>query len=184
MTTPEFHTHYEGVEGLLKAYALKLTANTVDAKDLVQETAAKAFASKNKFEPGTNFKAWIMTIMRYSFLGEARKSSTRARLERLHRDDLMPESRGVVVNDALSSITVKELHDMLHALSLELYEPFDLYSRGFAYREIAVQLGLPIGTVKSRIHFARKKLMNLLRSNYEKEYVWRLSRHERRNQCA
>lgn len=162
MTTTEFHSHYEAVHHKLYAFAMKLTANKANADDLMQETLMKAFAQRNQFRLGTNFKAWAATIMRNSFINEYRKKKAR-RIDPAHHCSY-------VLNEAPSSLMLQELCGMVKTLSDVQQTPFDLFFHGFTYEEIAQKLKIPMGTVKSRIFFARKTLKKLVGRNYGETY--------------
>lgn len=162
MTTTEFHSHYEAVHHKLYAFAMKLAGNKADADDLMQETLMKAFAKKNQFRLGTNFKAWATTIMRNSFISEYRKKKAR------NTHSLYPCN--YVLNEAPSSLMLQELCGMVKTLNDVQRTPFDLFFNGFTYEEIAQKLKLPMGTVKSRIFFARKTLKKLVGRNYGETY--------------
>lgn len=165
MTTTEFHSHYQDVQQYLHAFALKLTTNEEDAKDLQQETLFRAFAHKNQFRPGTNFKAWVTTIMRYAFISDYRKKKIRKDAPvSLHAFDHS-------ANEAPSSLMLQELYGLLGILSEVQRTCFDLFFEGFTYDEIAQKLNVPIGSIKSRIFFARKKLKGMIKRNYGEEHL-------------
>ena len=173
MTNLKFNHNLGQIQGLLLAFALKLTANRDDAKDLYQETVMRAFASKERFEEGTNFKAWVTTIMRNCFINEYRKRRTRNHVESPLEDHVQYASAQSVRNDCNSNIMLNELNSMLGNMDAAHRVPFEMFFNGFEYQEIAETLDLPMGTVKSRIFFARKKMKAMIQDNYGSEYLRR-----------
>jgi len=166
MTTVEFNAKYQPLEDLLFAFAMKLTRNTVNAQDLMQETLCRAFKNKDRFKMGTNFKAWITTIMRNNFINDYRKMKTRNRVEAPIEDFSYFVENKSVAGNANSIIMMKELTNMVDSLSPDFKKPFTMYNDGFHYDEIAETMNIPIGTVKSRIFFARKKLKSMVKAQY------------------
>lgn len=166
MTTKEFNQKYQPLESLLFAFAMKLTRNSTNAQDLMQETLCRAFKNKDRFLMGTNFKAWITTIMRNNFINDYRKNKTRNRVEAPIEDFSYFVENKSVEGNANSIIMMKELTKMVESLSEGFKEPFNMFNEGFHYDEIAETMGIPIGTVKSRIFFARKKLRNMVANRY------------------
>jgi RNA polymerase sigma-70 factor (ECF subfamily) len=173
MTNLKFNHQLGQLQGLLLAFALKLTANRDDAKDLYQETAMRAFASKDRFEEGTNFKAWVTTIMRNCFINEYRKRRTRNHVVTPLEDHVQFATSQSVLNDCNSNLMLKELNAMLNHMDAAHRVPFEMFFNGFEYQEIADTLDLPMGTVKSRIFFARKKMKDMIRDNYGSAYLRR-----------
>ena len=166
MTVTEFNTKLDKLENLLFGFAMKLTKSRDRSQDLMQETVLRAFKNKDRFREGTNFKAWITTIMRNSFINEYRKRRTRNRTEQPVEDMLHLANDAVVEEKASSSIMMRELVSIVGELSDTYRVPFTMFYDGFQYSEIADQLELPIGTVKSRIFFARKQLKAAVNDKY------------------
>jgi len=174
MTTLKFNHNLAQIQNLLFAFAMKLTNNNrEDANDLYQETVMRAFASKDRFEEGTNFKAWSTTIMRNCFINEYRKRRTRNQIEQPLEDNNEVAVRQAVRNDSGTIIMMKELRIMLDTMDEAHRVPFEMFFNGFEYQEISEQLNLPMGTVKSRIFFARKKMKDMIYSSYGTEYFRR-----------
>ena len=166
MTTLEFNARYQPLEDLLYAFAMKLTRNKANADDLMQETLCRAYKNKDRFRIGTNFKAWITTIMRNNFINDYRKQKTRNRVEAPIEDfGYFIENKSVEGN-ANSIIMMKELTNLVDSLSNDFKQPFIMFKDGFHYDEIAQEMNIPIGTVKSRIFFARKKLKGMIKNQY------------------
>lgn len=147
----------------LKPFAVTLTRDTEAAKDLVQETMYRALANKDKYNVGTNIKAWLYTIMRNIFINNYRRKSKQATIfDSTPNEFLLNINQGAVSNEAIANINLKEVKEAIHNLPDIFRNPFLLYFDGFKYHEIAEMLGEPLGTIKSRIHFARKLLKNQL----------------------
>lgn len=170
MTVSEFNTRFSELEDLLFGFAMKLTKNRERSKDLMQETVMRAFKNKDRFKNGTNFKAWITTIMRNSFINEYRKQRTRNRAEQPVEDLLYIADQAVVAEKANASILLKELERIVEALHDTYRVPFMMFYRGYSYLEISAHLQLPIGTVKSRIFFARKQLKGSIAERYGDDF--------------
>lgn len=167
MSQLEFHTKLNEMSTLLHSFAYNLTKNTEDAKDLFQETAYRAITNSDKFRPGTNFKAWLFTIMKNIFINNYRKK-TKANTIMDSTDNMYYINSGSITinNRAESNIMMKELIKMIEELDDSVKVPFLMHYQGFKYQEIADHLDLPLGTVKSRIFFARKELKDVIGSRY------------------
>ena len=143
---------------------LKLTADREEANDLLQETSLKALDNEEKFTPDTNFKGWMYTIMRNIFINNYRKT-VRDQTFVDQTDNLfhlnLPQESGF--DSTEGAYDLKEIHRIVNALPKDYRVPFAMYVSGFKYREIAEKLGLPLGTVKSRIFFTRQRLQNDLK---------------------
>lgn len=166
MTVTDFNKKFNTLESLLFGFAMKLTKNRDRSKDLMQETLMRAFKNKDRFREGTNFKAWITTIMRNSFINNYRKMRTRNRVEQPVEDMLHVADKAVVKEKASSSIMMTELKTILSNLSDTYRVPFSMFYEGYSYIEIGEKMNLPIGTVKSRIFFARKQLKAAVTTKY------------------
>ena len=152
---------------LLQAFAYNLTKNQEDAKDLYQETAFRALTNRDKFNPGTNFKAWSFTILKNIFINNYRKK-VKANTIMDSTDNMYYLNSGSVSisNGAEANILMEELTEMIARLDDSIRIPFLMHYQGFKYQEIADELNLPLGTVKSRIFFARKELKEMIGVNY------------------
>jgi RNA polymerase sigma-70 factor (ECF subfamily) len=168
MSNLEFNTQFTQLSSLLQAFAYNLTKNQEDAKDLYQETAYRAMTNRDKFRPGTNFKAWSFTIMKNIFINNYRKK-VKANTIMDSTDNLFYLNSGAnaIDNSGDSNIMMKELTGMIDGLEESIRIPFLMHYQGFKYQEIADYFDLPLGTVKSRIFFARKELKDLIRQRYE-----------------
>jgi RNA polymerase sigma-70 factor (ECF subfamily) len=163
MSTPEFNELIINNTTFLKPFAFTLTRDNESAKDLVQETLFRALANRDKYNVGTNIKAWLYTIMRNIFINDYRKKSKQATVfDNTPNDFLIDNNQTSVSNEAIAKLNLKEVQESIHSLPIIFKNPFMLYFDGYKYHEIADMLNEPLGTIKSRIHFARKLLKNQL----------------------
>ena len=150
------------ISNSLRAFSLKLTGNTDDAEDLYQDTALRIMTNAEKYNPGTNFKAWAVTIMRNIFINNYRKKVRRNLIiDQTPNNYYINSGEGSTGNDGESRIAFKELQEMVDSLPDDFRIPFMMAYQGYKYDEIAEELGSPLGTIKSRIFFARKKLQKM-----------------------
>ena len=166
MTVTEFNQCYKEIESLLLGFAIKLTKNEENAKDLMQETFCRAFKHRDRFSKNTNFKAWMTTIMRNNFINDYRKKKTRNQVMESVEDFSYLLDNRVSLDNGESVIMRKELQGMIEELSEDLQMAFSMFLNGYHYAEIAKSANVPIGTIKSRIFFARKKLRARIKENY------------------
>ncbi len=162
MSTLEFNNILTSMESYLLAFAMKFTRNIDDAKDLTQETMLKAIRYKDYYKPKTNFKAWIFTIMKNIFINQYRRKSRSKTIFDDSTDLYLLNNTTENRDTPYHRITDEELTSKLETLSDEYKKPFEMHFEGFKYKEIAEELDIPLGTVKSRIFIARKKMMDLL----------------------
>lgn len=167
MTSVEFNEKLTGLNRILHSFAYNLTKNTEDAKDLYQETTYRALHNRDKFQQGTNFKAWIFTIMKNIFINNYRKRmKSNTMLDNTDNQYYINSADHATGNRAEGTIMLKELNVHISALDDSIRIPFLMHFDGFKYQEIADELNLPLGTVKSRIFFARKELKDKILSTY------------------
>jgi RNA polymerase sigma-70 factor (ECF subfamily) len=174
MSTIEFNNKFYDLTSSLKSFAYNLTKNNEDAKDLYQETAFRAMTNRDKFRPGTNFKAWLFTIMKNIFINNYRKKVKKNTIiDSTDNLFFINSSSSAITNDAGKNILMKELKNMIEDLDDSIKKPFMMHYVGYKYQEIADQLLLPLGTVKSRIFFARKALKEKILNQYGDYYMVR-----------
>lgn len=153
-----------GLQKHLGNFALSLTLNKEDADDLMQETNLKVLDNQEKYASNTNFKGWVFTIMRNIFINNYRRSIRNRTLIDC-TDDLyhisLPQNSGY--NSPEVAYNVKEITTIINSFPEEYRKPFSMYIAGYKYEEIAEKMQIPLGTVKSRIHFARKRMKKMLK---------------------
>lgn len=147
--------------------AYRLTQNAEDANDLVQDASLRAYRFFGKFEKGTNFKAWILTILRNLFINRYRKHKkepNKVSYEKIEGFVEMPQTSGFE-----EEVFGEQLQTSINELSEELQTVINLfYVEGLSYKEIAKVMACPIGTVMSRLHMARnhlKKKLSFIKKN-------------------
>ena len=164
MNTYSFRKDLISVQEELLRFAYKLTADKEEANDLLQETSLKALDNEDKYMPDTNFKGWMYTIMRNIFINNyrriVREQTFVDQTDNLYHLNL-PQNSGF--ENAEGSYDLKEMHRIVNSLPRDYKVPFSMHVSGFKYREIADRLGLPLGTVKSRIFFTRQRLQQELK---------------------
>ncbi len=163
MTKIEFSTLVVRQSSSLKTYALRFTHDMEDANDLVQETLLKAVTYYNNFKEGTNINGWLYTIMKNTFINGYRKFvKTTAIITKTDEISSQQLAFSASSNQSSNKFMMDDIQVALKSLSQEYYLPFTMYFEGYKYHEIADHLEIPIGTVKTRIHVARKLLKKKL----------------------
>lgn len=163
MSSIEFNQVVVNNSEYLKPFAFTLTRDNETAKDLLQETMLRALANREKYNAGTNIKAWLYTIMRNIFINDyRRKAKQNTILDNSINDFLLNSNQLAVANAAESNLKMKDIQQAVYHLPDIFRSPFMLYFEGYKYNEIATLLKEPLGTIKSRIHFARKLLKEQL----------------------
>ena len=167
MSSIEFNDRLNQMASLLHSFAYSLTKNNEDARDLYQETAYRAITNREKFRTGTNLKAWLFTIMKNIFINNYRKKvKANTIMDSTDNQYYINSGDNAIDNKAESSIMMKELTRMIDKLDESIRIPFLMHYQGYKYQEIADYLELPLGTVKSRIFFARKDLKLQIKRSY------------------
>jgi RNA polymerase sigma-70 factor, ECF subfamily len=162
MSTLEFQQQLLSLRQQLYYFALSLTKDRDNAQDLLQESMLRAITFRDRFQDNTNFKAWTYTIMKNIFInGHRRGKRTRLLLDSVEREHEVVRK---VESPASTEANVKrgEIDRSLERLDPSFRTPFTMHHEGYKYHEIALQMGIPIGTVKSRIHQARQRLQEML----------------------
>lgn len=164
MRTANFAQGLLSVQTELLNFAYKLTADREEANDFLQETSLKALDNEDKYTAETNFKGWIYTIMRNIFINNYRKAlRDQTYVDQTDNQFYLNQNIDIEGDSTEGSYDLKEMRRIVNALPKEYRIPFSMYVSGFKYREIADKLGLPLGTVKSRIYFTRQKLQEELK---------------------
>jgi RNA polymerase sigma-70 factor (ECF subfamily) len=163
MTSHEFNNNLVKMKDHMERFAFSLTYDKEAAKDLIQETYLKALIYKDKFVDYTNLKAWVFTIMKNIFINNYRKAVRTNTIVDNTKDLLLlnntRESKHFMPD---SEYAYNEISNVIDGLDKEFKIPFTMHNEGYKYQEIAENLNLKIGTVKSRIFFTRKKLIESL----------------------
>lgn len=164
MTTAEFYGMLSQNYKALRPAALRLTQDSEEANDLIQETLVKALRNQDKFLEGTNIKAWLYTIMRNTFITHYHRIIKRKTTVDITEDyniiSTTPSS--IDRNGGEEKLLYEEVKKEVDALPEMYRHPFMQYYTGFKYQEIAEEMNIPLGTVKNRIHVARKILKERL----------------------
>ncbi len=161
----------------LYAAAMRYTRNPEDAQDLVQDTYAKAYTSFHQFEPGTNLKAWLYRVLTTTFINNYRKDQRRPQTSDSELEDWQLAEASSHTSDqgkSTEDVVLENLpdSDIKNALA-QIPEEFRMVVyladvEGFSYKEIAEIVGVPTGTVMSRLHRGRKQLRDKL-TDYARE---------------
>lgn len=160
MTTADFNRLVVTESNSLKPYAISLTKNNDDANDLFQDTMVRALSNKDKYRVGTNIKAWLYTIMRNIFINNYRKSKNFVKVANEDNSDAYIYTYNhTTSNQGWNNVRMKEVRKALNTLPENFRQSFEMHYMGYKYQEISSMLNEPLGTVKSRIHFARKQLV-------------------------
>ena len=159
MATANFQTRLMDLQSNLLNFAYMLTSNRDDAYDLLQDTTLKALDNADKYVDNTNFKGWVFTIMRNIFINNYRRASRSATVidqtEDLYHLNLSQDSG---LESPEGSFAAQEITQAINEFDEKYRVPFSMHVAGYKYNEIADELGLPLGTIKSRIFFARQEL--------------------------
>ncbi len=153
-----------GLQSNLMNFAYQLTSNREAAEDLVQDTTLKVLDNEEKYVDNVNFKGWVLTIMRNIFINNYRRQVRSATIidttEDLYHLNISQES-GLETPEG--TFATQEISKAINEFSDDYKVPFSMYVAGYKYSEIAEHMNLPLGTVKSRIFFARKRLQETLK---------------------
>jgi RNA polymerase sigma-70 factor (ECF subfamily) len=161
MAAAEFSQLIQHDAGYLFPFALTLTRDQEDAKDLIQETLCRALYNSEKFISGTNIRGWMCTIMKNIFINDYRKKNREySYAEQVIRD--RENCREVQSIPQEGGLQLKEIENCVHILPEIFRFPLQMHFEGYKYKEIAKIMDEPLGTIKSRIHLAKKNLREML----------------------
>jgi RNA polymerase sigma-70 factor (ECF subfamily) len=153
----------------LERFAMKFTNDVEDANDLVQDTIIKAIRYHDKYVQGTNIRAWLYTIMKNTFINDYRRVTKRNSIIETSEDlSSYHLHKSAESNQGENKFVMDDINKALKALPEMYCIPFLRYFEGYKYHEIAEELNIPIGTVKTRIHMARQVLKNQLKMYTER----------------
>ena len=158
------------IQGYLYRYAYKLTCNTERAKDLLQDTSLKILDNKEKYVRNDNFRGWACMVMKNTFINNCHKENRICSLDdyNIERYSInIPHESGLGIEDV--NYTLEDINRALSSFASIYSIPISMYLTGYKYEDIATFMNLPIGTVKSRIFYVRKKLQILLK-DYKEDY--------------
>lgn len=149
-----------------RAFAMSLSHDADRADDLLQEAVTRAWANQDKFQPGTNMKAWLFTILRNEFYSQMRKAGR----ETHDNDGALTE--GMAVHpEQYGQMDLQDFKRSLDKLPADQREAIVLVgASGFSYEEAAEICGCAVGTIKSRVNRARHRLQELLGIDTEGEF--------------
>lgn len=178
-TTVNFKQQVIGLYNTIKPYALSLTKNLIDAEDLLQDTMLRAFRYEANFRHNTNLKSWLLVIMRNIFINKYRQKNTRKQslvdpVEQIYQINRRQSTK----NQGTTSLVVEDIYKAIDTLPESYQKTILMNTQGFRYQEIADALDVPLGTVKSRIFWIRKKLAKELGDYVEekdKKYAFSLN---------
>lgn len=164
MSNSNFNYQLYSYRDSLQSFAFSFTRNHDDADDLVQDTLLKAMNYATHFKEGTNFKAWLYTIMKNTFINNYRRANRTNAIMTIN-DEITSANlfHSASVNLSGGKFAMDDIYRALYKLQPEYYIPFLKYFEGYKYYEIAEELDIPIGTVKTRIHIARQLLKKSLK---------------------
>ena len=160
----QFQQKLLSLQEIMMNFALMLTANRDDAQDLLQDTTLKVLDNQDKFVDNVNFKGWVLTVMRNIFINNYHKI---VRVQTVVDSSADLYNLDVVNDSGFDSpdkaYQIKEITKAINGLNDDLKVPFSMFLSGYKYNEIAEKLNVPLGTVKSRIFFARQELQKRLK---------------------
>lgn len=164
MTAIEFNHQLLSLESKLGYFARSLTLDSESAKDLLQETMLKAISNRDKFQGDKNLKAWVFTIMKNTFINNYRRSvRSNTIIDTTDNSYFLNLNMGSAVQSPESQYSTIEIRNAISQLPDDYRIPFEMHTNGYKYKEIAEHLGQPLGSIKSKIFFARKRLMEKLK---------------------
>ncbi len=165
MSKSEFGTMILSHQGFLLQLAMKLTKSTEDSNDLLQETFFKALKNKDKFQEGTNIKGWLYTIMKNTFINAYRKKKNQNTfVDETDNKYFLNYREGEKTVETDAVVDQEYIMKQINSVEKTYVETFMMYYNGYKYEEIAEILDIPLGTVKSRIFLARRKMMDKLKA--------------------
>ncbi len=164
--SPDFKQDLLGSIPSLRAFAVSLSQNADKADDLVQETLVKAWDKHQSFQPGTNLKAWLFTILRNEFYSQMRK-----RGREVQDSDGVMTGRLAVHPSQHGMLDLKDFRGALEQLPEDQREAIILIgASGFSYEEAAEICNCAVGTIKSRVSRARTRLQDILKIAGDADY--------------
>jgi len=163
MQTIELNCQISNMHKVLREFTRRFTSDRDESLDLVQDTILKALMYKDKFQKDTNLKGWLFTIMRNTFINKYRKDKL-AKVSHDYTKELylLNKEDPHTFSGPAASFEYNDIWKHVNSLPAELLVPFKMHTSGYKYHEIAKIQNIPIGTVKNRIHHARKEIQKRL----------------------
>lgn len=163
MSTAEFTTVLVAQEATLRQMGFHFTHNRDDLQDLIQDTLARALRYKDRFVDGTNLKSWLFVMMKNIYINQYNQNVGRKTFADGTPGEYYLNAHGANTESLTErQLIAADLQDSISKLSEKFRTPFELHVEGYQYDEIADELDIPIGTVKSRIFKARERLQDML----------------------
>lgn len=144
-------------------WAYRLTRNYDDAQDLLQSTLSCALKSVGMYTEENNISGWLYTIMRNIFFNTTRHSGRCCCMEKEDIERMMQLGENALNDNAEIAFDMSDIQRAIDTLDRPYKIPMSLYLSGYKYQEIAEKMGIPLGTVKSRIHASRVQLQETLK---------------------
>ena len=164
MNTLQFQKKIMDMQENMFNFAMILTADKEESRDLLQETTLKVLENQEKYVANVNLRGWVLTIMRNIFINNYRRI-LRSQIVIDQTEELyhlnLSQTSGIDTPESI--YTIKEINDAVNSLKEDMKIPFFMLLSGYSYNEIAEILELPLGTIKSRIFFARQELQSSLK---------------------
>ncbi|MDH6358094.1 RNA polymerase sigma factor [Parabacteroides sp. PF5-9] len=167
MNQLQFEENLLSIQKNMFNFAMQLTSNSDDAEDLMQDTTLRVLGCKDKFTDNINFKGWVLTIMRNLFINNYHKMIRTQSVIDSNADIYNLDITGDGYSSPESNFRLLEIATLINRLNPDFKKPFSLFLSGYSYNEIAAILAIPLGTVKSRIFFARRILRKTLKQYRE-----------------
>ncbi len=166
MNTLTFSNQLVEMTDTLRLFTKRFTNNDEESRDLVQDTILKALTYRHRFMDNTNLKGWLYTIMRNIFINNYRRKKRTSEVhDNTESQYYLNVADDVTSNFPVRSLEFKELTEIVESTKEEFLRPFQMYVDGYHYHEIAEELGIPLGTVKTRIFYARKDIKKKIKNN-------------------
>lgn len=157
------YTYLIGNQEEMYQWAYRLTRNYDDAQDLLQSTLLCALKSVGMYTEENNISGWLYTIMRNIFFNTTRHSGRCCCMEKEDIERMMQLGENALNDNAEIAFDMSDIQRAIDTLDRPYKIPMSLYLSGYKYQEIAEKMGIPLGTVKSRIHASRVQLQETLK---------------------
>lgn len=163
MESFDFEQELITLQGKLRNYAYLLFPQKEDAEDLLQETLLKALENRERYNENVNFKGWLYTIMHNTFVNIC-KSKKYCLFLSMSDGNLDADIARIMEDFATDELSFEEVAQIVDELPENLRVVLSMRLKGFKYFEIAAHTGMPLGLVKSRIFYGKKRLKEILSS--------------------